>query len=646
MNYESIQLENERRKKILFAPYNPLTGEGSNIKRFKMKIADNNKLYLPLPMQEIEGIKKIMEYKSLDEFCRKKKFPFDKTLKSISELRLTYDYEFYAATQQKVLDKKTKKYVPFYLNYPQRKLNKIVQDKIDAGEPIYIKILKARQWGGSTYTQYRMAHIQDMIKENWNSIMVGEVEKQSRYLRALYKRALKYNERKSFTFSSFEGSKNNIVVDQLGCIVSVGSMQKPDSVRCEDNAMAHLTELGLWKTTEGNSPEDLLQSVANSIEPEPYSMFVLESTAKGVGNFWHEIWITENAYTPVFIAWFEIEKNYKSIRDKQKFIDSLNEYEIFLWNSGATLEGINWYRSKLSEMNGDKWRMQAENPTNPREAFQSTGRRVFNPNDVEILRKQATPPRYKGKLEGDTLSGENCIKNLKFTAYDSGEFFIWELPVKGWRNRYLVVADPNKGLSEKADYGVITVFDRIDVVNGGEIKPIARWRGRIDQDLFALIAAQIAEYYNHALLVIENNAMRKTKVTDDENQSHFLTVLNTIVDFYDNLYTYQDLEKVKEGVPVKYGFNMNHQTKQACVDKLREKVRERLFNDPDIRVYDELDTFVISSAGKYEAQQKCHDDIIDTDGIGYLVNDKMILPKKIDTRAPKKVRAQVGLKFD
>jgi hypothetical protein len=298
-------------------------------------------------------------------------------------------------------------------------------------------------------------------------------------------------------------------------------------------------------------------------------------------------------------------------------------------------------------MSGDKWRMQSENPTNEREAFQSTGRRVFNPNHVELLRHNAVEPRYKGKLEGDTLKEKGCLNNLKFTQYDTGELFIWELPQKGYSNRYLTIVDPNRGVSEAADYGVITVIDRLDLLKGGHEKVVARWRGKIDQDLLAWIAAQIAEFYNHSLLVIENNAMRRTKVVDDENQSHFLTVLNTIVDYYDNLYTYQDLSNVKEGIPVKYGFIMNHSTKEACVDKLREKVREGTFNDPDIRVYDEMDTFIISNNGKYEAQQKCHDDIVDTDGIGYLISETMPPPKLIDVQsAHKKVRANVGISFN
>lgn len=646
MDYSAIISENKKRIDVLFAPYNPLTGKGSNIDRFEMLLLDDKKIYLPMTMQDIEGIKQVMECKSLQAYCKDNKHALNDVLSYINGERLIYDYEYYAVTQQKVLDKESKKYVPFKLNSPQRKLNKVIQYKIDNEEPVYIKILKARQWGGSTYTQYKFAHVQDKIKENWNSIIVGHVEKQSRYLRAIYKRALKYNTARKLTYSSFEGSKNNIVVDQLGCIISVGSMQKPDSARCEDNCMAHLTELGFWKTTEGNTPEDLLQSVVNSIDPVPYSMFILESTAKGVGNFWHDMWIKDNAYARVFVSWFEIEKNFVTIKGEIiTFIDSMDDYEWFLWNQGATLEGINWYRGRLSQMNGDKWRMQAENPTTEREAFQSTGRRVFNPNQIELLRKQAIPPRFIGKLEAEALSGANCLKNIKFMPYDNGEFFIWNLPQAGYSNRYLVVVDPNKGISEFADYGVITVFDREDLLKGGSIKVVARWRGRIDQDLLAWTAAQIAEFYCHALLVIENNAITKVKVEDDESQSHFLTVLNTIVNYYSNLYTYQDLEKVKEGDPVKYGFNMNQSTKQACVDKLRANVRESTFSDPDMRVYDEMDTFIISNAGKYEAQQKCHDDIIDTDGIGYLISDTMPPPVLKDGITNKRVRASVGIDF-
>jgi hypothetical protein len=57
-------------------------------------------------------------------------------------------------------------------------------------------------------------------------------------------------------------------------------MQKPDTIRSSDNCILHATELGSWKGTEMTKPEDLLQTLTNSIDPLPFTMIALESTAK------------------------------------------------------------------------------------------------------------------------------------------------------------------------------------------------------------------------------------------------------------------------------------------------------------------------------------------------------------------------------
>jgi hypothetical protein len=72
-------------------------------------------------------------------------------------------------------------------------------------------------------------------------------------------------------------------------------------------------------------------------------------------------------------------------------------------------------------------------------------------------------------------------------------------------DRYITIFDPQKGLSEKADWGVITVIDRYWMMFGGKPEIVAEWRGRIDKDIAIWVAAQIAAFYNNSLLVVESN---------------------------------------------------------------------------------------------------------------------------------------------
>jgi hypothetical protein len=152
--------------------------------------------------------------------------------------------------------------------------------------------------------------------------------------------------------------------------------------------MAHLSEVGSWKTTLQKSPEDLAQSIRASIPDVPYSLEVVESTAKGVGNFFHREWLAavnkESSYKPIFIPWFEIPRYQKPLKSHKQFIRENfdNEYVRFLWNLGATLEGIHWYIRFKKGKNYSDWRMNNEFPSTATEAFASSDMRVFNPKYI------------------------------------------------------------------------------------------------------------------------------------------------------------------------------------------------------------------------------------------------------------------------
>ena len=97
------------------------------------------------------------------------------------------------------------------------------------------------------------------------------------------------------------------------------------------------------------------------------------------------------------------------------------------------------------------------------------------------------------------------------------------------------------------------------------------WHGHVDQDIFAWKCAQIASFYNNALLAIEVNSLKK-EMSEGE---HYLTVLDQIAPYYSNLYARQESpDKVRHGLPVKYGFHTNKATKPLIIDKLNAALRE------------------------------------------------------------------------
>lgn len=643
-DYNKIIFENRKRYTELFSYYNPLTGDGSLLDRFVFHLNTKETIYLPMPMGELEVIKKLQQYKSLHDFCKKKKANYDIWIEIINELREKHDFEYYAVTNIKIQSKILKKLVPFELNKPQRKYLKALEEERINNNPIRIDLLKTRQWGGSTLTEIYILWIQDKWRERWHSVLVGDVEKQARTMIGIYKTGVKnYPKRKeTFTLSPYEGSSKDKILKERECIISIGSMKNPDGLRSTDNSVLHATEIGLWKATDNNKPEDLLQSLVNSIEYVPYTIIVRESTAKGVGNYWHREWETNTLYKKIFVAWYEAEKNTAKINDYELFIKSMNDYEWFLWEKGATLEGIQWYRYKLAEMGGDTWRMQSENPTTPTEAFQSTGKRVFPPQHVERMKKFCYTPIAKGQLFSMSQKGGNAFKEIIFQETPNGNLWIWEYPDTNIKisNRYVVVVDIG-GKTDKADWSVVTVLDRYHMMNGGVPQTVARLRYHVDQDVLAWESARLSFWYNKALLVIENNSLRKRE--SEEKENHFLTVLNEIEDYYDNLYTYLSPEKIREGVPVKWGFHTNASTKPMVIGELGKALRDNGLIDPDLRLYHECESYEVDVNGAYNAVSGQHDDIIMGTAIGLHVCNKIDVPRIITASNKGRATAPVTL---
>ena len=79
---------------------------------------------------------------------------------------------------------------------------------------------------------------------------------------------------------------------------------------------------------------------------------------------------------------------YIGLSKYRQFIETMNEYEMYLFELGATLEAIAWYRKKKMSME-EEWRMCSEYRSDPKEAFQSTGRPYFPRRYVEQLEKPA-----------------------------------------------------------------------------------------------------------------------------------------------------------------------------------------------------------------------------------------------------------------
>ncbi|MBE9488234.1 MAG: hypothetical protein IMY73_03525 [Bacteroidetes bacterium] len=629
--------ENKNRLEEENKPYDPLTGIGSPIKRFSLEIDKNRYLLLPELMLDNEQIKDMASSKNINAYARKHKIPIKKVMLFVLKLRIKYDYEYWCATCVKIQDKITKNIVPFILRKPQLELLKILNKQIEKQEPIRIILLKARQWGGSTMIQIFMAWIQIFHRRAWHSVIVADVEDQSRNIKSMYSRLASMHPKEIYEikFENFEGSSKTKIIRGRECIVYLGSMQKPDSLRSADVMMAHLSEVGLWKSTDGKKPEDLIQSIAGTVPLTPYSMIVMESTAKGIGNFFHREWVkattNQSGYIPLFIPWFMIDmykKPFENNDKKVEFIRDMSKKEMDYFQLGATLEGINWYRDKKHLDSYDDWRMGCEFPTTPQEAFQSTGRRAHSPMYVDNMRKYAKKAVYVGDMFADEHHGKKAINDsLCFREYEGGFIWLWALPDKktNIRRRYIVSMDIG-GRNDGADWSVISIIDRYWLTDGGVEECIGTAKFHLDQDLAIWKAVQISKYFNNALLVIEANSLNPKGTEGD----HTLTILDEIKGIYENLYCRTDPQRIVEGYPERYGFFTSRASKSDLINQMNKRLREESYIERDSRALDEIDMYEIKEDGTFGAIDGEHDDIYMSRAIGLKASQTYEEPKIVE----------------
>jgi hypothetical protein len=645
--------ENKRRHDLFNIPYNPVSGYGDTVGTrtpftftyLRKKINWN----IPVHMCSERITQLIDKHKTIERVAQATGILPIPLFNLLIKVRCKHDHEFWAATCAKIQDKETKKIIPFILNKPQRKLQSIIEEQREAGKPVRIILCKSRQWGGSTNTQLDMLRTQIFCHERWHSVIATNVEDQARTIRSMTTRVAKNHppETARITIKNFERSSKNKHIIQTDAIISIGSMQQPDNLRSQDIMMAHLSEVGLWKETEGKKPEDLIQTIVGSIPDIPGTMIIKESTAKGVGNYFHSAWQEavqgKSNDIPVFVAWHEIAMYQKEITGSvQEFVESFTGYDKFLWQSGATLEGINWYRNKLREFKGDTWRMQSEFPTTPDEAFQSDARRVFSPIYVKTAEQYVKDPLMTGELSAKTRTGPDALTDIRFAEQHAGNLKIWIAPThhhistsmhphslisphQHIANRFCGFLDVG-GRTHAADYSVLTVIDRHPMLEGKPVELAARWRGHTDQDILAWLAVMICKWYDNALLGVEVNSLHIKGEPD-----HSYTILDEIAGYYNNLFHRSTVEDIINKIPKKYGFHTNKASKEMILDRLNAALRDTGYIERDAIAINEFNSFEEKPDGSKGAVEGMHDDIvISTAGAVWLATSYMEPPKIIN----------------
>ena len=635
-------------------PYNPSTGEGSDaIDRVKVRIDDHPAgpfLWIPAklakePLAKVVAGKHSFEKAAVDISKKlKKEVSVEKVMLDFTKLWFQYDFEYWAVTCIRIKPKLTDEtqsgeLIPFRLNRGQRKYLKRLMKMVDAGVPVRVVLLKARQWGGSTLTQFFMIWMQMVRHINWNSVICAHIENSARIVQGMFIKATEHYptifveniDGDGLQLRPYNGSTKTREIRERQCRISIGSSEKPESLRGEDVNMVHFSEVASFVATDYKTPEDLMQSLVSGVPYMPDTVIVYESTAKGVGNTFHRLWLDaesgKSGYDAVFVSWIDIEYYALNIAEGyETFIGSLTDYEKRLFDhGGATLEQINWYRHKSKEYS-DRWRFMSEFPSFPIEAFQSSGNRYYPIEDVDRLRRLCTAPLRIGDISAADVYGTAALEDIRFSDDPNGKLKVWAEPDLGVRmeNRYVVVMDVNRGTSKDADNGVICVIDRYWQKEGGVPEVVAEWCGHIMMRYFIWKGVQIAKWYDTAFLIVEAN----TPVSSGARGFEMESVMDEIAQYYPNQYCRTPAAQIMQGVPRKWGFWTDRSTKLMVCSHQQIVLHNDMYIERCLEAANEHDTFEVKPNGELGATEGSHDDRHITRAIGIWACYKHLPPPK------------------
>lgn len=531
----------------------------------------------------------------------------DYTVEQLNALREIANNELlYTECNLKIADKMGR-LVPLRYNEQQLALWREVRRQEEAGLPVRIIILKARQIGFSTAVAgmfyYRathrplvkaeiVAHKADASTAIFNKMKMFQEESHP-VLAPLVKAS---NAKEMLFENPSTDYMERRVKPGMRSSIRIETAMDPDAGRSKTIHLLHLSEMAFWP----KSADQTMNSLMNAVPPMPGTIVIIESTANGIGGRFYEEWQRavqgQSPFVPLFFPWYGFTDY--SMKPEDDFEPTEEEKELIA-DYGVTDEQLAWRRwCILSNCSGNIDSFHQEYPTTPEEAFIATGCPVFDVKAIDKAMRVAPDPIKVGRVLDVNENGEH---RAKFQTQARGYLKIWQPPVDGVE--YVIGIDVALGVKD-GDYSVM------EVIRKDTREQVAEWHGHIDPDLLGTEAVFLGRYYNLALLAPEVN-------------NHGIATVNAIRRYrYPRLYRRVKDGQVNDKTTSTYGWQTTQVTKPKIISMLTRVLRESATKIKSKAALSECLTYVVEEDGrKTSAQIGCHDDRVMALAIAYYVLD-------------------------
>jgi hypothetical protein len=572
-----------------------------------------------------------------------------------TRIRITFDFPYFAE-RFVWIDEEGHGLRPLYPLWESQKcvLDRIAQIELkhlkdNNPDGILVNVLKARQLGVSTLSEAMVAH-RILTRTHTRSLCGADVEDQAKYLFEMVERIfdqlpwflkptrLTRRQGREMTYSNGSMIKSAWGKSTRGELQEVAGRQKGHMGRGKTFSVIHISELSTW-----DNPGQLDDATLQAVPISSLSLVILESTAKGAGNWWHEHWEAANEgigrFENVFIPWgvepakyslpaptdwvpkeTTLQQARRAEATWPRFIGrpiTLNRDQLYFY------ERTRDYFAKKGEIA----KFYEEYASDPEECFIYSGRSVWTLDQLEQIDRTARPildiwrvepAREIAELRRLELADPTAEKDRRFTppiaprvpgstspvAQDTtpvppGYGFrrvwnkelkelpnlrdtvltIWEYPRHRGPRRYVISADIGDGLGK--DYSVADVVRQPTIEEPAE--QVAQFvSNRLTPTQFAFVMDAIGRYYS------DEDGIEACATIECNN--HGLSTQDTLqlhlgyTHFY--VWEYADAASPEKRYSTRIGWLTTERTRPLLLDKFFEAITtlDDVTGLPDFRV--------------------------------------------------------------
>lgn len=457
----------------------------------------------------------------------------------------------------------------FKMNPSQNKVHRaIIAQKKETGR-VRTLILKARQTGISTYVEGRYFWLTTKTP-NCSTFVLSHLQESTS---AIFRMVTTFYENlpdpvfkpelqaKTLSMLRFKG---------LNSQYRVGTAKTGQTGRGQTNQLVHGSEVAFYPDA------DLITAgLIQTVGPTGTEV-ILESTANGASGWFYDRCMEcldgRKEWQLIFLPWFEMAEYRAPL---QEGFELTEEEKSMAEAYRLDDRQIAFRRAKILEL-GSEDLFRQEYPSNPREAFLTSGRTIIDQLHLDRLLTMTKPPIAI------------CDVNQSGVFQSSlGMMKLWEWVEKD--KQYIVGVDVSEGL-EHGDYSVAQVLDQ----NGNQV---ACWRGHIDPLDFGYLLNHLGRYFNKAYMMVERN-------------NHGLTTLRKLQELgYPRLSNEKQMDYAYGDRDIKrVGWLTTTKTKPVIIDGLARAVMTDASGIQDSDLVSELRTYVVDDKGRTNAQKGCFDD--------------------------------------